>query len=73
MKKFVCSFASLFLLLSPLSALAEEGIHLDGGAFVDSLQYMLKGLAGIFLVTGIIILAMVILEKATGKKQDKEQ
>jgi len=31
---------------------------------------MLKGMAGIFLVTAIIILAVVLLEKIGGKKKD---
>ena len=34
-------------------------------------QYMLKGLVGIFLVTGLIILVLVILEKATKGKQEE--
>ena len=56
------------LWLLPGTSLAEEAqsaFHLDGAAFVDSLQYMLKGMVGIFLVTGLIILALVILEHAT--------
>lgn len=37
--------------------------------FLDSLPYMGKGMLGIFLVTGAIILAVAILNKATeGKK-----
>ena len=71
MKKIVLAWLCAALsLCSPLSALAEDapGIHVDGGAFVDSLQYMLKGMVGIFLVTAIIILAVVILEKVSGKK-----
>ena len=39
-------------------------------SFGESLGYMLKGMAGIFLVTAIIILAVVLLEKAGGKKKD---
>jgi len=71
MKKAIAFLLSA-LLTFPLPALAEDaaGIHLDGAAFVDSLQYMLKGMAGIFLVTGLIILAVLILEKATAKKRD---
>ena len=52
---------------------AGSGIHLDGAAFADSLQYMLKGMVGIFLVTAIIILAVLILEKTTGKKKDESE
>lgn len=74
MKKLLSALTALASLLLPLSALAEEtsagGIHLDGAAFLDSLQYMLKGMVGIFLVTGIIILAVVILEKVIGKKKN---
>ncbi|MBQ6951967.1 MAG: sodium pump decarboxylase gamma subunit [Clostridia bacterium] len=41
--------------------------------FVDSLQYMLKGLVGIFLVTGLIILVLVVMDKAGNrKKKDAE-
>ena len=39
-------------------------------SFGESLGYMLKGMAGIFLVTAIIILAVVLLEKIGGKKKD---
>lgn len=53
-----------------LQAAPKTVFHIDGAAFVDSLQYMLKGMVGIFLVTAIIILAVVILEKATKKKED---
>lgn len=83
MKKLISLLAALAAALLPLPGLAEaaeaaaevpaQGIHLDGGAFVDSLQYMLKGMVGIFLVTGLIILTVVILEKVTGKKQDQEE
>ena len=41
-------------------------------AFVESLRYMLKGMAGIFIVTLLIILAVLILEKVTGKKKQDE-
>ncbi len=42
---------------------------IDGAAFVDSLRYMLMGMLGIFLVTGIIVAAMLILSRATGSKR----
>ena len=65
----------LLALLTPAWALADDAaqtvFRIDGAAFVDSLQYMLKGMVGIFLVTALIILVLVILEKAT-KKQEKE-
>ena len=69
---------SAFLALIPSLSLAENAaqvtetkFHIDFPAFVDSLQYMLKGLVGIFLVTGLIILVLVILEKATKGKQEE--
>lgn len=37
-------------------------------AFLDSLQYMWKGMLGIFLTIGIIIL-MTLLIQALGKKR----
>lgn len=67
-RKGMFSLLSMLLWLLPMAALAEEGqgtFRLDGAAFVDSLQYMLKGMVGIFLVTGLIILALVILERVT--------
>ena len=42
-------------------------------AFVESLGYMLKGMAGIFIVTLLIIAAVLILEKCTGKKEKPEK
>ncbi len=41
--------------------------------FVDSLQYMLKGLVGIFLVTALIILVLVLMDKIGNRKKDKEE
>ncbi len=61
-------FAAWTLLLRPAVSLAEEGLRINGAAFVDSLQYMLKGMAGIFIVTGLIILLLIALEKATKPK-----
>ena len=77
MKRFFHSLVlSLSALCLPLAALAEEAeaktvFHIDGSAFVDSLQYMLKGMAGIFLVTALIIVVLLILEKASGKKKEE--
>lgn len=69
---------SAFLALTPALSLAEEAaqvvetnFHIDVPAFLDSLQYMLKGLVGIFLVTGLIILVLIILEKVTKGKQEE--
>lgn len=41
---------------------------IDGAAFADSLQYMLKGMLGIFLVTAVIIAAMAALSGLTKKR-----
>ncbi len=37
--------------------------------FVSSLSVMLKGMVGIFLVTGVIILIMILLNKLTDIKK----
>lgn len=47
-------------------------MKIDVPAFVDSLQYMLKGMAGVFLVTGFIILAIYLLDKIASRKDGKE-
>ncbi len=39
---------------------------------LDSLPIMAKGMLGIFCVTGIIILTMLILERATKEKTEQE-
>ncbi len=46
-------------------------MNLDFDAFLDTLPIMGMGMAGIFIVTIVIILAMVILQKVTQPK-DKE-
>ncbi len=45
--------------------------HIDVNAFVESLGYMAKGMVGIFIVTAVIVLSMVLLNKFTSKKADK--
>ena len=40
----------------------------DFQAFLDSLSVMGKGMGGIFIVTGVIIISMYILVSLTGKK-----
>ncbi len=47
----------------------DFNFRIDIPAFVDSLQYMLMGLAGIFMVTGIIVVCMLLLSKLTAKKE----
>lgn len=42
--------------------------HIDTQAFVESLPVMAYGLAGIFVVIGVIILAIWVLNKTTAKK-----
>lgn len=55
----------------------EEGPKTQFGfypdRFVDSLQYMLKGLVGIFLVTGLIILVLVGMDKMGNRKKKNEE
>lgn len=38
-------------------------------ALLDTLPYMLKGMAGIFIVTGVIILCVYLLGKVPGEKE----
>ena len=48
------------------------GINVD--LFLQTLPIMAKGLVGIFVVTGIIILSIYILNKATSRtKKDKNK
>jgi len=42
-------------------------------AFFDSLPLMAKGMAGIFIVTGIIILTTVLLNRFTKDKEESEK
>ena len=44
--------------------------HINFPAFVDSLQYMGKGLLGIFIVTAVIVLAITLLQKVLSKKEN---
>lgn len=37
--------------------------------FIDNLSYMLKGMIGIFVVIGVIILITVLLNKITSGKK----
>ena len=47
-------------------------LGIDFGAFLDSLRFMGIGMIGIFAVTIVIILSMIVLNKFTSKKPDKE-
>jgi len=40
---------------------------------LEALPYMGYGMAGIFLVTGLIILAVTILNKVTAEKKPKDE
>ena len=39
----------------------------------EAALYMLKGMVGIFLVTGLIILVLVIMDKAGNRKKETEE
>lgn len=41
--------------------------------FIESLKVMLRGMLSIFIVTGILILLVVILNKYSRKKKDKDE
>lgn len=41
-------------------------------AFINSLWIMLKGMAGIFIVTAVIVIAMLLLVKLFPDKKDKK-
>ena len=47
--------------------------RIEGFDFIDSLKVMLRGMLSIFIVTGVLILLVVILNKYTGKKQKEEE
>ncbi len=40
--------------------------------FLDSLQYMWKGMLSIFIVIGVIILFIVLLQKLTNRQPKKK-
>lgn len=46
-------------------------INFNPLAFLDNLIYMGAGMFSIFVVIGVIILAVGVLNKATAKKKDK--
>ena len=67
MKKLMAVLMALASAVLPGFALAEEAVPLT---IQESLMFMLKGMVGIFLVTGLIILVLVILEKVTKNQQN---
>lgn len=46
-------------------------MKINWNAFMDSLPIMGMGMAGIFIVTGVIVLAIVLLNAATSLKNKK--
>ena len=55
-----------------LSVLYETVLgEVSSESIMKSLELMWKGMLGIFIVIVLIYLVIVILNKATGKKQDK--
>lgn len=67
------SLLTVFLPVYLSSFFADFEFHPMG--FVDNLQYMVIGMICIFIVIGVIILAVTVLEKVTSRKksEDKEQ
>ena len=51
------------------TAAAEAAFQFEPMKFVENLRYMGTGMLGIFVVIGIIIVATVIINKATGTKK----
>ena len=41
--------------------------------FISNLTYLVAGMLGIFIIIGIIVIATVILNKATKKKDKKDK
>jgi len=46
--------------------------NIDPMRFVENLKYMGLGMLGIFIVIGVIILSVVVLNKATAPKSEKK-
>ncbi len=46
-------------------------INIDG--FLDTLPIMAKGMAGIFIVTAVIVLTIFILNKSSASKKNNEE
>ncbi len=47
-------------------------MNINPMAFVDNLKYMGAGMLGIFIVIGVIVLSVVILNKVTAPKPEKK-
>lgn len=48
-------------------------MHINVDRFLDTLPIMAKGMAGIFIVTAVIVLTIVILNKSTTPKKKNEE
>ncbi len=47
-------------------------MHINVDGFLDTLPIMAKGMAGIFIVTAVIVLTIVILNKSSASKNSEE-
>ena len=47
-------------------------LEINVKAFLDSLRYMGIGMVGIFAVTIVIVISMILLNKFTSRKSDNE-
>lgn len=46
---------------------------IENFGFIDSLKIMLRGMLSIFVVTGVLILLVVILNRYSKKKKEKTE
>lgn len=47
-------------------------MNINPSAFAENLKYMGLGMLGIFIVIGVIILSVVVLNKVTSPKREKK-
>ena len=47
-------------------------MNINPSAFVENIKYMGLGMVGIFIVIGVIILAVAVLNKVTLKKPENK-
>ena len=48
-------------------------MNFNPAAFVENLKYMGVGMLGIFIVIGVIILSVVVLNKVTAPKKSSDE
>lgn len=48
-------------------------MNFNPAAFVENLKYMGVGMLGIFIVIGVIILSVVVLNKVTAPKKNTDE